>query len=170
MARGAVFASVSGMQAMALVSVQAIYLTATHNYFGRYGKAPGEAPRTAVTAVSCVAGRGLAGDRFFDYKPDYRGQVTFFAAETHAAVCAHFGRPDLDAGVYGRNVITRGLDLNALVGQEFEIQGVRFAGTERCAPCAWMEQAVAPGAEAFLDGRGGLRARILSDGWLRVDG
>jgi MOSC domain-containing protein YiiM len=65
-------------------------------------------------------------------------------------------------------VITRGLDLNSLVGREFEIQGVRFLGTAECSPCYWMDRAFAPGAEAALKKRGGLRAKILTDGLLRV--
>lgn len=56
-----------------------------------------------------------------------------------------------------------GVELNSLVGQEFEIQGVRFVGVEACKPCYWMASALGPGAEAWLQGRGGLRARILTD-------
>ena len=65
-----------------------------------------------------------------------------------------------------RNVITRGVDLNELIGQQFEVQGVRFYGTEESRPCDWMNRAIAPGAKEFLKGRGGLRARILTDGTL----
>jgi MOSC domain-containing protein YiiM len=61
----------------------------------------------------------------------------------------------------------RGADLNELIGQDFEVQGLRFHGTEECRPCYWMNRAIAPGAEEFLKGRGGLRAKILSDGKLR---
>jgi MOSC domain-containing protein YiiM len=66
-------------------------------------------------------------------------------------------------------VLTRGVDLNTLIGSEFEVQGVRFEGVRECSPCYWMDQAFAPGAEAWLKGRGGLRARILTAGWLKVD-
>ncbi len=66
-----------------------------------------------------------------------------------------------------RNVMTRDVDLNELIGQDFEVQGVRFHGTGECRPCYWMDRAIAPGAEEFLKGRGGLRARILTDGELR---
>ena len=65
-----------------------------------------------------------------------------------------------------RNVFTRDVDLNKWIGQDFEIQGVRFHGTEESRPCDWMDRAIATGAESFLKGRGGLRARILSDGLL----
>ena len=46
---------------------------------------------------------------------------------------------------------------------------MRFRGVEECRPCYWMDQAIAPGAEAWLKGKGGLRAKILSDGWLTRD-
>src|SRR5262249_43663907 len=50
---------------------------------------------------------------------------------------------------------------------EFELQGVRLFGTEECRPCYWMDRAFAPGAQEFLRGRGGLRAKILTSGRLR---
>jgi MOSC domain-containing protein YiiM len=69
-----------------------------------------------------------------------------------------------------RNVITEGVDLNTLIGQEFEVQGVQFAGTEECRPCYWMNRAFGnEETEAWLRGNGGLRARILTDGFLRRD-
>jgi len=68
------------------------------------------------------------------------------------------------------NVIVRGVDLNELIDHEFEVQGVRFRGTEECRPCYWMNEAFGPGAEEALRTRGGLRAQILTDGVLEVDG
>lgn len=121
----------------------------------------------AQTELSCVAGRGIRGDRFFEYKDDYKGQITFFSMEVFEEVCNRLGVRDKSPSVTRRNVITADVDLNSLVGQEFEIQGVRFAGTSECSPCYWMDLAIAPGAEKLLQGRGGLRARILSDGILR---
>ena len=72
-------------------------------------------------------------------------------------------------GVSRRNVITRGVDLNLLIGKKFEVQGVAFEGTSECSPCHWMNQAIARGAEAALHGRGGLRAKILTDGLIRTE-
>ena len=60
-----------------------------------------------------------------------------------------------------------GVDPNKLIGLEFDIQGVRFSGMEECRPCYWMDRAFAAGAQEFLKGRGGLRAKILCDGILR---
>ena len=72
-------------------------------------------------------------------------------------------------GPYLGNVITEGMDLNSLIGTEFEIQGVRFLGMAECSPCEWQDQAFHPGTEEALQGRGGLRAKILSDGVLRAE-
>ena len=143
-----------------------IFIAPGHSFAGRYGMEPADQPMVEVPQVECVAGSGLRGDRYFGHKPDYKGQVTFFAFETHEAMIEHFSLPDLDPSAYRRNIITRGIDLNALIGREFELQGVRFIGTEEAKPCLWMNRAVADGAEAALRGRGGLRARILTGGTL----
>ena len=151
------------------MNIAALYVSAGHNYFGRHGLAPGEHAVVSVPAVECLAGRGLAGDRFQDYKEDYAGQVTFFAGEIYDEICRALQVADRPPAVFRRNVLTRGAELNGLIGTEFEVQGVRFAGVGECKPCYWMDLAFAPGAENWLKGRGGLRARILSSGWLKVD-
>jgi MOSC domain-containing protein YiiM len=148
--------------------VVALYVSPGHNFFGHFGRAPGTHETIAVREVECVAGRGLRGDRFFDFKPDYKGQITFFAEEIYQALCAALDVHDKPRAVFRRNVITRGADLDALIGEKFSVQGVEFLGVSECSPCLWMNEAFAPGAEDFLKGRGGLRARILTDGVLRV--
>ena len=122
-----------------------------------------------VPEVACVAGYGLQGDRFYGYRPDYKGQITFFAAEIVEAVRREFKVPELSPAAFRRNVITEGVDLNALIGQKFCLQGVELEGTEECRPCYWMDQAVASQTEEWLKGRGGLRCRILSSGVIRKD-
>jgi MOSC domain-containing protein YiiM len=149
--------------------ITALFISPGHNYFGRYGKLPGEHPMLEVDKISCIAGRGIQGDRFYDFKPDYKGQITFFELETYKNICSHFNLYGKSPSVFRRNVITLGADLNALIGVEFEVQGVRFAGTGESAPCEWMNLAFAPGAEEFLKGKGGLRAKILSSGTMRKD-
>lgn len=145
-----------------------LFLSSGHNFFGHHGEPAGRHPIREVRKVHCVAGRGLEGDRFFDFKRDYKGQVTFFALETHRDLARRLGIRGRPCSVYRRNVVTRGLDLNGLIGTEFELQGIRFEGTGECTPCEWMDQAFGPGALASLEGRGGLRARILTSGILRV--
>ena len=122
-----------------------------------------------VAEIECVAGQGIKGDRFFGFKENYKGQITFFAQEVFEALCAELKLSGKSPGVTRRNVIVAGADLNALIGKEFEIQGVKFCGVAECSPCHWMDQAFAPGAEKFLQNRGGLRAQILTNGTLRVD-
>jgi MOSC domain-containing protein YiiM len=152
---------------MGKMEILHIYLSSAHNYYGHHGQPAGREPMKEVTAVECVAGSGLRDDRFFDYKPDYKGQVTFFEIETYERVSAELGVYGKGPHVFRRNIITRGVDLNTLIGQEFEVQGVRFLGTQEAAPCHWMEQAFGEGAERALKGRGGLRAKILTSGLVR---
>jgi len=151
------------------MKVRHLYVSPGHNYFGHHGKTAGDYPLREVMEVECLAGRGLRGDRFFDYKKDYKGQVTFFSMEVFDAMCAELKLSGKRPGLSRRNVIVQEADLNALIGKEFEVQGVRFRGMAHCAPCHWMDHAFGPGAEHFLQNRGGLRAQILSSGTLRVD-
>lgn len=118
--------------------------------------------------IRCVAGRGVEGDRFFDYRADYRGQITFFAIETYERLCSEFGTTGSGLAVFRRNVVTRGVDLRALESSEFELGGVQFRGMGECKPCYWMDTAFAPGAERAMRGFGGLRAQILTTGSLRM--
>ena len=151
------------------VKIERIFISPGHNYFGHQDQPPGEYPTVELKEVECVAGQGLFGDRFFGFKENYKGQVTFFSNEVFDDICHHLGVAGKSPGITRRNIVTRGADLNSLIGQEFEIQGVRFAGVAECSPCHWMNEAIAPGAVAALHGRGGLRARVLTNGWLRVD-
>ena len=151
------------------IRVVSLFISPGHNFFGHHGQPAGETPAVAVNEVQCVAGRGLSGDRFFDFRHDYKGQVTFFAVEVFDEICRLLAVNGKSPGVTRRNVITRGVDLNSLIGKKFEVQGVAFEGVSECSPCHWMNQAIAPGAEAALHGRGGLRAKILTDGRLRTD-
>jgi len=146
-----------------------LYLSPEHNFFGRHGQPAGSAPMVEMPELTLVAGQGIQGDRFFGFKKNYKGQVTFFAWETYLALCARFQVKDRAPSVFRRNIITVGQDLNQLIGQEFEVQGVRFMGMAECSPCYWMDEAFYPGTEAALQLQGGLRARILTDGLLRQD-
>jgi len=149
------------------MTIAALYISPGHNYFGHFGQAPGSHPLHEVREVECVAGKGLCGDRFFGYKENYQGQVTFFDHAVYRELCETFAVWDKPPAVFRRNVITVGTDLNSLIGRPFEIQGICFEGAAECSPCLWMDEAFCPGTEDFLKGRGGLRARILSDGVLR---
>jgi MOSC domain-containing protein YiiM len=150
-----------------MIRIEQLFISPGHNFFGHHGQAAGENPIVGVEAIECVAGRGIRGDRFFDYKENYKGQITFFALEVFEALRRELNLPDAQPQATRRNAFVRGSDLNELIGQEFEMQGIVFAAVEECKPCYWMNSALGPGAEEWLKGRAGLRCRILTNGVLR---
>lgn len=148
--------------------IRQIFISPGHNYLGHHGRPPDDYPLVAVDRIECVAGRGIRGDRYFDFQENYRGQITFFSSEVFGNLSRNFGLMDRSAGVLRRNVIVSGIELNELIGKEFAIQGVRFRGTGHCKPCYWLDQAFTAGTERFLENNGGLRAQILTDGTIAV--
>ena len=150
------------------MQVTELFISPGHNFFGHHGQPAGAHQVVAVDEIECVAGRGINGDRFFDHQANYKGQITFFELEALETLEDQLGLGPMRPELTRRNVFTRGADLNALIGAEFDVQGVRFAGTEECRPCYWLNEAFHDErVEALLQGRGGLRARILTDGVLR---
>jgi len=150
------------------VQICHLYISHGHNFFGYHGREPDSYPVIEAQEIECVAGRGIRGDRFFDYQEDYKGQITFFSLEVFDELCGALQLRDCSPGLVRRNVMTRDAELRELIGKEFEVQGVRFLGMGECRPCYWMNWAIGSGAEDFLQGRGGLRAKILTDGILRL--
>jgi len=149
------------------VKIEHLLISPEHVYRGHFGGPAGKSPCTAMPEIELFAGRGIRGDRYFDFKEDFKGQITFFDLAVLDAL-AKAKAVHIAPGAVRRNVLLRGMDLNALIGKIFVLQGIRFQGSEECRPCFWMDEAVAPGSEDFLKGQGGLRARILSNGILRT--
>ncbi len=148
------------------IIIRHLFISPGHNYFGHYGKPAGINPIHEVDEISCRAGYGIEGDRFYGSRPDYKGQITFFSHEVHMELYRALGKELGDEKAYRRNVITEGVDLNSLIGWQFTLGDVLFEGCEECRPCSWMNQAHGEGAEEFLKGNGGLRAKILEGGIL----
>jgi MOSC domain-containing protein YiiM len=124
----------------------------------------GELPHP-VESVTAVAGKGLEGNRYFDTRrPDQ--ELTLIEAEQLERVVAEDGL-DIDAAATGRNVLTRGVDLNALVGKRFRVGPLECRGIELCEPCTTLEARTRPGAIKALVHRAGLNAEILVGGELR---
>jgi hypothetical protein len=151
---------------MSAMEICHLFISTGHNFVGHHGREPNTHPMIEISEIECLAGRGIDGDWYFDFKDDYKGQITFFSLEVFDELCSALQIQACSPALARRNVITRGIDLNELIEEEFELQGVHFLGMEECRPCYWMDQAFAPGAQEFLKGRGGLRAKILSDGKL----
>ncbi|OYT94120.1 MAG: sulfurase [Burkholderiales bacterium PBB3] len=130
-------------------------------------------PQTEYKSVCIVAGKGIEGDRYYD-KHDEPGQnITFVEAEEIEAFLTEQGLPG-DLSISGRNVITRGIRLNELVGQEFTLGGLRFRGVELCEPCLGLGEKLAtptlppPKVVKCLVHKAGLRADALSSGELAL--
>jgi MOSC domain-containing protein YiiM len=129
-------------------------------------------PRVRVESVRAVAGMGLEGDRNFGRKdaPGARWkaerQVTLIEGEAIDAVRGT-GR-DFTGAEARRNLVTRGVRLNQLVGRTFRVGGALLRGIERCDPCSRLTRLTYRGVETDLRDRGGLRAEILASGDIRV--
>jgi hypothetical protein len=126
------------------------------------------APAEPREEVRAIPGSGLEGDRHTTGDGTFPSGMPGSALTLiEAEVCESFD-PPLDAGEHRRNIVTRGIDLNALVGHDFEIGEVRCRGMRLCEPCTVVDgYAKRPVLRALVH-RGGLRADILSEGTIRT--
>ena len=125
-----------------------------------------ESPLSRVETVNAVAGRWLEGDRYYDGRRTFSGpghgyELTLVEAEVLDSL-------DLPWEQARRNVVTRGIALNALVGHRFKIGAVDCIGRRLAEPCAHLEKLARPGLLRPLVHRGGLRADILEDGRIAI--
>ncbi len=126
-----------------------------------------------VEEVRAVAGRGLEGDRYFSQRGTYSKrpgpdrEVTLIEIEAIEALKRDHGI-EIDPGASRRNIVTRGVPLNHLVGREFRVGEITLRGLRLCEPCAHLERLSQRGVLRGLIHRGGLRAQILTDGMIRV--
>jgi MOSC domain-containing protein YiiM len=124
-----------------------------------------------IARVRAVAGRGLEGDRNFladgDPQPSREKDLTLIATEALEALAAEHGI-ELSAAESRRNVATRGIDLNALVGRRFRVGEVECEALELCEPCNHLEGMTKPGVLRGLVHRAGVNAAILSGGEIAV--
>jgi MOSC domain-containing protein YiiM len=130
-------------------------------------------PLAAVATVRAVRGRGLEGDRYFHQVGTYSNhpgsgrEVTLIEAEAIEALAGETGIV-LDPGASRRNIVTRGVPLNDLVGLRFRVGEVLLEGTRFCEPCRHLEGLTKKGVMAGLLHRGGLRTVIVEGGTIRV--
>ena len=131
-----------------------------------------EAPMQPVARVQAIPGVGLGGDRyalklgtFFKPEPDF--ELTLIEAEALEALKRDYAT-ELAPHESRRNLVTRGVPLNHLVGKEFRIGEVKIRGIRLCEPCSHLERLSGREVIKGLRHRGGLRAQILSEGWIQV--
>lgn len=114
-----------------------------------------------------VAGHGLVGDHFESRRNGPR-QVTLIAGEDLAAMAAFLGRDQLTPDLLRRNLMTRGINLTALRNRRFRIGDVLLEGSGEAAPCGRMEETLGPGGYNAARGRGGITARVIEGGQIRL--
>jgi MOSC domain-containing protein YiiM len=126
-------------------------------------------------SVTAVPGKGLEGDRYATLKGHYSEEavtpdreVTLIEAETIEALRGEHGI-DVHPSQTRRNIVTRGIALNALVGADFRVGEVAMRGVRLCEPCAYLQDLLGiAGLLKALVKRGGLRAQIVSEGTIRI--
>lgn len=128
----------------------------------------------SLAEARAVIGRGLEGDRYYHERGFYskrpgrpHSPLTLIETEAIEALQRDNGIT-LKVGDARRNLVTRGVPLNHLVGKEFFVGDVLIQGTKLCEPCVHLEELTQKGVLGGLVHRGGIDARILTDGVLRV--
>ena len=137
-----------------------------------YTTTEGGAPMEARNEIAAIAGAGLDGDRYatkagkFSEREGKGREVTLIAREAIEAANAEgvvIGEEETR-----RNLVTEGVDLDALIGKTFTVGNAVLTGVRDCPPCAYLEGLTRPGVRAALADRGGLRADVVGDGVLKV--
>ena len=145
------------------ISILKIFTSPKHNYFTRDKFDIGDAPTIEHKNVILEKNKGLAGDRFeFSKYP-----ITFLSLEVVQDLCENLDI-ELNLQVFRRNIIISGVHLNSLIGKRFKIADIQFEGIAHCAPCTWMNAVMKKGAYIQMRGRGGLRAKVIKGGELKL--
>lgn len=155
------------------VEIVELLASPRHRYEGR----PADGPRGGGvdelrSELQLRAGLGIVGDRYFNQRAHRASSVSIQSVDALEAVAAELGVPVPGLRQTRRNILLRGVDVDALARREFSLESgsgpVRFGDARPCNPCAWMDTAIAPGAFRALRGHGGLRTGPLDDGILRL--
>jgi MOSC domain-containing protein YiiM len=123
-------------------------------------------PMQPVEEAKLETGRGLVGDRYT--KLGGGRQVTLIEAEALAAIASYLGLPEVPPDALRRNLVTQGINLQALKGRRFRIGEALLESSGECHPCSRMEEAFGTGGYNAVRGRGGITARVLEGGTIRI--
>lgn len=124
-------------------------------------------PVRVVTSVRAEAGRGLIGDRYAE-SPGTKRQVTLIQAEHLPVIARLCGHDSIPPEWLRRNLVVSGINLLALRDRQFRVGTVLLEGTGLCQPCSRMEETLGSGGYNAMRGHGGITARVLESGELRV--
>jgi MOSC domain-containing protein YiiM len=125
------------------------------------------APVLAVAEARVVPGLGLEGDRWRGAATGGR-QVTLIAAEHLAAIGGFLGREVMPPELLRRNLVIEGVNLLALKGRRFRIGVALLEYSGECHPCSRMEEVLGPGGYNAVRGHGGITARVIEGGAIRI--
>ena len=121
---------------------------------------------STLTRVEAIAGIGLAGDHYAS--KDGKRQVTLIQAEHLDVVAKILGRSEVLPAAVRRNLVISGINLYALRSTQFRIGSVLLEGSGSCEPCSRMEEVLGPGGYNAMRGHGGITARVIEGGELRI--
>lgn len=157
------------MQDFEIVS---LVVSPLHRYGGRPANGPAAYPGVEEVDSAVVrAHKGLLGDRYFGTKFTF-ASVTIISEEAILELEGTLGVGPFDPVLARRNIVTRGLDVDALARTTFTINAghgpIEFRSMTPANPCAWMNEVFAPGAHQALRGHGGIRSEPLASGILRA--
>jgi MOSC domain-containing protein YiiM len=124
-------------------------------------------PVLAPVSAKLIAGRGIEGDHY-DTKRNGPRQITLIAIEDLAAMAAFLGMAEVAPELLRRNLVTRGINLLALKDRRFRVGAALLEGSGECAPCSRMEEALGPGGYNAVRGHGGITARVIEGGEVRI--
>ncbi len=119
-----------------------------------------------VSSARLKAGRGLEGDRYS--RKDGNRQVTLIGAESLFAIGAFLGGPPVAPETVRRNIVVEGVNLLALKARRFRLGDAILETSGECHPCSRMEEVLGPGGYNAMRGQGGITARVLTSGDLRL--
>lgn len=125
-------------------------------------------PLVAVDHTEVRVGTGLAGDHHSERRPGGKRQVTLIQAEHLPVIAALSGHAELDAALLRRNIVVSGIPVTALRGVRFTLGSAVLEGTGLCDPCARMEAVLGPGGYSAIRMMGGITARVVGPGTVRV--
>ncbi|MEQ9438925.1 MAG: MOSC domain-containing protein [Cyclobacteriaceae bacterium] len=124
-------------------------------------------PPQAVVEVLARKDSGLEGDHYAG-RPQSKRQVTLISAEHIQAIASMLHREKIDPGLLRRNIVVKGINLLALKDKQFQIGEAVLEMTGLCHPCSRMEENLGPGGYNAMRGHGGITARVLKEGLIRI--
>lgn len=122
---------------------------------------------TSLNACELSHETGIIGDRF-QGPPGAKRQVTLIQHEHLEVIAKLLGKDRIDPALTRRNLVVRGINLIALKGQRFQIGTAILEATGACAPCSKMEEVLGTGGFNAMRGHGGITARIIQSGQIKV--